>query len=194
MSKEYEIAWNLFAELRKEILESQKIRAQLIGAKITFVGTGIGIIAANPEKIGDTLLVIPAFAAVFFDLLITSYGFSVKRIGHYCRNHLERWLRKSCYLPTDFVLWQQYLSYKRTRQRFSHYGNFGLTVLAIVPAVTSLINSWRSWSSSLLLGTLLVAFICDIIASLAPGRLEKCVFAINPEPPESTGATGAPHA
>ena len=33
--------WDLFVEPRKEIIESQKIRAQIIGFKITFISAGI---------------------------------------------------------------------------------------------------------------------------------------------------------
>ncbi|HEV2708377.1 MAG TPA: hypothetical protein VGV59_20850 [Pyrinomonadaceae bacterium] len=38
-----QLAWNLFVEARKEILEYQRIRTQIIGFKITFVSAGIGL-------------------------------------------------------------------------------------------------------------------------------------------------------
>lgn len=60
-------AWELLVELRKEILETQKIRAQVIGFKITFISTVIGLILASKTLI--QLLVIPAFFAIFFDLI-----------------------------------------------------------------------------------------------------------------------------
>jgi hypothetical protein len=179
MPSEYEVAWNLFTELRKEILESQRIRAQIIGLKITFVGTGIALIAANPEKIDGIFLVIPAFAAIFFDFLITSYSFSVKRIGNYSHNHLEKWIR-TCPLAKDFVLWQQFLREKKTRQIFSHFGNIGLTTLALVPAVISIAASKQPWVAGSLLVALLASFAYDIIASCAPGRLEKARILVDP--------------
>lgn len=39
-----EIAWNTLAELRKEIVEAQRISAQVIGFKITFVSASIGML------------------------------------------------------------------------------------------------------------------------------------------------------
>jgi len=39
-----ELAWNLFVEVRKEILETLKLVAQIIGFKITVVTTvGVGL-------------------------------------------------------------------------------------------------------------------------------------------------------
>lgn len=84
--KEWETnLWQLFVELRKEIVESQKIRAQIIGFKITFISSGIGLIIAGRNTVPQTLLIVPALAAIFFDFLIQSYSFSIKRIGRYCR-------------------------------------------------------------------------------------------------------------
>ncbi len=37
----------LFTELRKELVESQKIRAQILGFKITFVATAVGLIMSR---------------------------------------------------------------------------------------------------------------------------------------------------
>ena len=45
-----DLAWNLFVELRKEIVETQKIRSQVIGFKITFSSTAIGVIIAGSGK------------------------------------------------------------------------------------------------------------------------------------------------
>ena len=41
----HELAWKLYAELRKELVETQKTRAQVIGYKITLVGAGVGTVA-----------------------------------------------------------------------------------------------------------------------------------------------------
>ena len=59
--------WNLFTELRKELLESQKIRSQIIGFKVTFVAAVVGILAKNIDRIDNILFLIPAFAAFAFD-------------------------------------------------------------------------------------------------------------------------------
>ena len=84
-----DVAWNMLVELRKELVESQKIRAQIIGFKITFVSGGIGVAAAQIDRVPGYVLLLPAFAAVFFDILITSYSYSIKRTGYYIGAHLE---------------------------------------------------------------------------------------------------------
>ncbi len=91
---EYELALDLMVELRKEIIEAQRIRAQVVGFKITFVSASIGLILANSDKVPNKLLIIPALAAIFFDLLLNSYSFSIKRIGSYLREYFEPILKK----------------------------------------------------------------------------------------------------
>jgi hypothetical protein len=172
-NEKYLVAWNLFVELRKEIVESQKIRAQIIGFKITFVGAGIALIVSNLDKIPSILLVIPAFAAIFFDLLITSYSFSVKRIGNYCYNHLERLIRNSCELPEDFLLWQQFMSGPKLRQNLSLIGNIGLTMLALVPACIGLVQPYYGFYSLLLGAVLIALFVYDIKVFFLPKELRE---------------------
>ena len=48
----YDIAWGLFSELRKELVETQKTRIQIIGFKITFVSAALDVTAANLHKVG----------------------------------------------------------------------------------------------------------------------------------------------
>ena len=112
--------WILLIELRKEVIESQKIRAQVIGFKITFVSAGI---AVNPEKLPPVLLAVPAFAAIFFDFLIESYSFSIKRIGYYCRNHLEPCIRSCLQLDESFLLWEEFMHQPGAGQVFAIVGN-----------------------------------------------------------------------
>ena len=95
----FDFAWQLAVELRKEIVESQRIRAQVIGFKITFVSAGIGLVAAYMDKLPAQLLLIPAFAAVFFDLLVNGYNISIARIGVYTRKHIEPILREGANWP-----------------------------------------------------------------------------------------------
>src|SRR5437879_6140799 len=105
-----ELAWKKYTELRKEIVEAQKIRAQMVGFKITFVSASVGLIGANLGKVPIILLVIPAVASVFFDNLITSYSFSIKRTGFYCWKYLEPLLQADCTgLPSDFLFWEEYM-------------------------------------------------------------------------------------
>jgi hypothetical protein len=156
-----DIAWDLFVEVRKEILEYQKIRAQIIGFKITFVSAGIGVIVANSDKVPITLLVVPAFAAMFFDLLLTSYSFSIKRAGYYCRKYVEPVMRKVYDWPPESLLWEEFMMTKpEAKQTFAMKGNLGLTILAVGPAVYVLLLTfplipWHNWLSILLLIILL---------------------------------------
>jgi len=115
---ELDLAWNLFVELRKEIVETQKIRAQVIGFKITFTSTAIGIIIAGSARWPIELLVLPAFAAVFFDTLIASYGVGIKRMGFYCHRILEPVLRKIT-APSDcFLLWHEFRRTQNVKREF----------------------------------------------------------------------------
>src|SRR5579859_5068873 len=62
--------WDQLIELRKEIIELQKTRAQLIGFKITAVAGGLAVLSSLHSTIPLVLLLLPGFAAIFFDLLI----------------------------------------------------------------------------------------------------------------------------
>lgn len=74
------LAWNLYTELRKEIVATQHLRSRAIEFKITLIGAAFALFVANLDKITDRrLLILPAFAAIFFDFLIASYNFGIKR-------------------------------------------------------------------------------------------------------------------
>lgn len=175
MSDGHLTAWNLFVELRKETLESQKLRTYAVGFKISFVTTGIALITSNPDKdkILPLLLVIPAFAAMFFDLLICSYSFSIKRIGYYCRKHLEKAIQESAGLPADFLSWEQFLLRPKMSRKLPCVANLGLTVLALIPAVLALLIPIRPLLSWPLLAILAVLFIYDIRAHLLPQQFQE---------------------
>jgi hypothetical protein len=156
-----DLAWNLFVELRKEIVETQKIRAQVIGFKITFTSTAIGVIIAGSGKWPLELLALPAFAAVFFDTLIASYGVGIKRMGYYCHQHLEPVLRRAVTLPEGFLLWHEFRRTFESRKSFGFLGNVGITFLLALPAVAALgATPRKAWSLGLL-GLLLLALIYD---------------------------------
>lgn len=184
MSNEFEVACKIFTELRQEVLASQKIRAQIIGVKITFVGTAIGLIIHQENGISgssglpNTLLVIPAFAAIFFDLLIISYGFSIKRIGFYCRNFLEEEIRAAGNMSKDFIFWQQFLEFPKTRQKFAHFGNFGLTVLAIVTAGIGLRHSTQTWVTVLGVAAMVFGLAVSVWACRTPGVFKRGNFPV----------------
>jgi hypothetical protein len=160
--------------LRKEILESQKLRTQIIGFKITFVTTGIGLVAANLDEVPAALLIVPGFAAIFFDFLITSYSYSIKRLGAYMRCHLEPHLRRITRVPDELVLWEEYLDTPELKQSFSMWGNLGLTFLAVAVGILGVLRPSGSalpvqWNAVLLLLVAVFAAV-DIWASLRPRR------------------------
>ncbi|MCP4049229.1 MAG: hypothetical protein GY730_00785, partial [bacterium] len=123
-----DILWSLLLELRKELVESQKIRTQIIGFKITFVTAAIGVIATkvitpdiikgHDAAIYRSLFIIPAFAAIFFDFLIYSYSFSIKRIGSYCRYIIEPQIKSFCEIgpDDDFPLWEEFIDVPAAKQ------------------------------------------------------------------------------
>ncbi len=180
-----ELAWRLFVELRKEIVDGQKIRAQAIGFKITFVSAVTGIIVTNRKDLADALLVIPAFAAIFFDFLITSYSFSIKRIGYYTREYLEPQLRQFFEVPKDMLLWEEFMSSGKARQRMSIAGNYGLTLLVVAAACLGLFRPYYPVLSPVLLVLLLGLTVVDGWLHWAPWSLQDDVLP-NP-PPASPG-------
>ena len=157
-TKTTEFVWGMNCELRKEIVESQRIRAQVIGFKITLVSTAIGFIAANIDQISSSTFVIPAFAAICFDFLITSYSFSIKRIGYYCREQLEPAIRPS--LPQDFMLWEEFMATPAARQDLSFLGHCGVTFLVSVVAFVGLFYAPEPWPLRAALTAILIAFLC----------------------------------
>lgn len=161
-SEKKQLAWNLFAESRKDIIEYQKLRAQILGFKITIVGAGIGIIATNMEKVSSTLLVVPALAAIFFDLLLAGYSFSIKRTGYYCRKHIEPILRESMDWPTEAPLWEEFMSKPEAKQSHQLFSILGITTLAVIPAIIALLFPFRLILSSSLLAILIGLFVYEI--------------------------------
>jgi hypothetical protein len=161
--------WDLFVELRKEIIESQKIRAQIIGFKITFISTAIGLILANGNRGSQMALVVPAFAAIFFDFLIQSYSFSIKRIGRYCGEHLEPVIFPKN-TAVSFPSWEEFMSSPQNRQNYSMIGNLGITVLAVIPAITALCAPFRLPVSLPILFVLISFLTVDGVCFLTTGR------------------------
>jgi len=165
--------WELFVELRRELVESQKVRAQITGFKISFVSAAMGLMAANIGNLDNLLFVIPAFAAICFDYLIYSYSFSIKRIGLYCREHLEPALRASGETPEGFTHWQEYLADPRSRQRLSFVGNFGFSLITAAIGLVALFFPFRPLLSTMI-GLALLAFLgLDVAAFRSPSRLGR---------------------
>lgn len=166
--------WELLLELRKELLLAQKTRAQVIGFKITFVTAAVGLIGTKLEgDLDPIVLVVPAFAAIFFDLLVASYSFSIKRIGTYIRCHLDPALLKYGQLPPDLLPSEQFLCADVTKQKYALYGNFGLTVIIVVVGVTSTFFPFRFWLPTPVLCLLALFTIVDVLASRSPLRLTQ---------------------
>lgn len=178
---EYELAWNLMAKLGDEILASKQIRSQIIGFKITFISAALALIAANIDKLPNlVILVIPAFAAIFFDLLINSYSRSIERIGDYSRFYLEPIIKKETAWPNDTPLWEEYVHQSKSDEtkdfikliRKGRIGNFGMTILASLPAAYYIFK--LDCTTAIVLSIILVLFlIYDLITSLNLKRYKK---------------------
>jgi len=158
-------AWDLFVELRKELVELQKIRAQVIGFKIMFVSGGIGLVGANIDKVPHLLFSVPAFAAMSFDLLIHSYSFSIKRTGCYCRSYLEPALRHELPQP----MWEEFMASEASGTNVSFWGNLGITFLSVALAAATALMPFRTVAILILMSmALLLAY--DIWALYKPRR------------------------
>ena len=158
-------AWNLFTDLRKELVSLQAIRSQVTGFKITFVSASIALIGANLDKVSPILFVVPGFAAIFFDLLTHSYSYSIKRTGFYCRTHLEPILSEGYAFPRTHPLWEEFMASPEAGKNVSFWGNLGLTLIAVVLAIAALLSPF-TWNLSLPLLIALAAFLIYDIKTL----------------------------
>ena len=164
------VFWNIYTELRKEVLLAQEIRSKIIALKITAVSAGIGLIYANIGKVDSNLLLVPAIASVFFDLLINSYSISIKRIGFYCKFFIEPNLLPEKSLPERFIYWEDFVSQKELKQLFSMLGNLGLTGIIIVIALGGGIETLPVYLRITVTLVLSILFIMDIYAHCYPAK------------------------
>lgn len=173
--------WDLLVELRKELVESQKLRARIIGFKITFVSAAAGLIATKLTELDAAIFVIPAFASVFFDFLIQSYSFSIKRIGSYIRDHIEPALILNSEMPGDLLQWQAHLTCPHTKQRLAVYGVFGFTLMMVLIGIVSLFLPFRPLLSIPLLALLVLFSVVDIFAYRAAIKIGEPMAIVNDE-------------
>jgi hypothetical protein len=170
MSELSRMLWNIFVELRKEILLAQETRAKYVNFKITFVSACIGLIFANLDKLDSNLLLIPAIAAIFFDLLINSYTISTKRIGFYCRHYIEPGLLQQSSIPKEFKFWESYINQANLKQSFSLFGNVGLTLIIILLAAGNAIRTLGLKIGGTIAFILIVFLAIDVYAHLYPTK------------------------
>lgn len=169
--------FDLLVELRKELIESQKIRAQIIGFKITFISAVVAIIGVKLSSNGEVqqgayLLAIPAFAAVFFDLLINSYSFSIKRIGFYIKHYIEPAMLIAYRWPhyvngKKFYLWETFLRTFKTEQNLALTGNMGISAIIALLAIIPLIRERYGW---VVISLLILCLIVDFWGFLEPKK------------------------
>lgn len=173
MDSKTQIAWKLYEELRKEILESQRIRAQIIGFKITFVSATVGLIVANHDTVPLELLAIPALASIFFDLLVNSNSISIKRNGRYSRKFLEPKLRVYSGWSENEPLWEEFMANPSNRQSLSMIGNLGVTALTLLAAGGGLYPASNKPLSISVAAIIFLFFVYDIWVHLMPGKLAE---------------------
>lgn len=169
-----EVAWRQLSFLREEILGHQKIRAQIIGVKITAVSLGIGYILDNSNMVHPTILIVVAYASVLFDFLLTSHSIAIKRAGLYIRTNLEKIIKAETNWPNEILLWEEFLAQKTSTQIFSIIGHFGLTLLASLLSFASPFmptdqpNPIHPYIVYFLLAVLAIFLILDFRAFLRP--------------------------
>lgn len=189
MNTPADLAWELMAQLREEILAAQRIRAQIIGFKITFVTASAGVILAKANDLPIELIALPALAAIFFDSLIGSYGFSIKRIGYFCRHYIEPKLRAAVSWPPSHPLWEEFMSKKESRQYLSITGNLGLTTVVTVPALVVLLRDSGRYSVLYTILALAVFFVADILIHVHAWKMVRVSW--SPLPSQETTTDGA---
>lgn len=133
----------IFNSLRSEIIEKQKVQIQILGFKIIFTSTFMGVIVSSIKDGAPAYSsVIPAVVSVFFDFLILSRTQSMRRIGDYLEEYIEPLLYhdSSC----GVVTWQSYLRLKGDTQFLKNAGELGFTLIMSVFAVliTLLYHGW----------------------------------------------------
>lgn len=172
-------AWDKYTELRKELIELQKIRAQIIGVKFTLIAAGIALIAGHLKDISPLAFFVPALAAPFFDILVHSYSVSIKRTGYYYRHYLEPLLRTGNVLPQadTFPLWEEFMDESGSREgRFRRLilaSTLGTTVLMAVPAIASIVGleGWKAGAAWVVLSlSWVLVFLLDAHTTITPIR------------------------
>jgi hypothetical protein len=185
---EAETAWNLYIELRKEIVATQHLRSAVVGLKITFVSAAIGFILAN--KMPVELLAVPALAAIAFDCLIIAATRGIKRKGKYCRDCLEPKICDGCSWRNTYPFWEGYLVTNRSGASLPLIGNAGMTLLAIAPAIVCLaagmIDSWAVTALVFVMGALFssvsIAYVrseYDLVGRSLPHHLRRMKRRLN---------------
>jgi hypothetical protein len=163
--------WDQLRELREEVRELQKTRAQIIGFKITAVAGGLAILSSLHGEISSALLLLPAFAAIFFDFLITSQSVGIKRIGFYIATELEPFLKRSGAWPEGVLCWEEYMSRRSVKQSYSLVGNLGFTLLVAAGASTVFAASSPAYESVPIILVLVALLLYDTLAFLRPRRI-----------------------
>ncbi|MFQ6028680.1 MAG: hypothetical protein ACE5Q6_14430 [Dehalococcoidia bacterium] len=145
MPNRYGLAWDYLVELRKEIVNSQRLRVQLVGLKITAVLVASAFIAASIPD--DTtvleaivkfraMLVAVAFGAIFFDLLIAGLSMSINRMGFYIKEFLEPCLKEEVDWPINKPLWEYFeatqIPGKSPSGLLGNISNLGLTGILVL--------------------------------------------------------------
>lgn len=163
--------WDQLEELHKEVIERQKTRAQIIGFKITAVAGGLAVLSSLHGQIPSALLLLPAFAAIFFDFLITGQNVGIKRIGFYIATELEPFLRRSGAWPESVLCWEEYMSRHAIKQSYSLVGNLGFTLLIAIGASTAFAVSSPTYESIPVISVLVAFLLYDTLAFLRPRRI-----------------------
>lgn len=136
------LAKELLLDLRREIIESKKLRAQITGVKVTFATAAATLILANLDKVSPAALAAPAIAAACLDLHSAAYDHSIKRVGLYLRHHVEPVLREATQWPAAHPLWQHFMLGRNASSNTGVVANSGFT---LVLAVTAAIGVWADY-------------------------------------------------
>lgn len=171
-SRTFDLAWNNYCELRKEIINLLEIRSKLVTGKITLVSAAITIIIGTIDKpYPKWIILLPTVVAVFFDFVIHSLIITSKKIDKYFRDQLEPLLRKEAGSEFSILLWSEYSHSNRVAPLYFPIGNFGIT-LCFASISLGVIFYYQSFLSSFL-STILIALVVtvDVMSFYIPAKM-----------------------
>ncbi len=156
MANSVDLPWQLYVELRKEMLEAQKLREQMLALKVTAVGAGIAVILANTDRARLETIAIPALAAVMFDIRIGSLSVGIRNLGAYLEQFVEPQLKSNPTWDANMPMWEEHVRNVEHNQLFVLFGSSGFTLFVGTLAIATLIVS-STWPIALAGSILLFA-------------------------------------
>ena len=127
-----EILMQYVSFLRKEILQAQKLRFQVVSFKIGLLGAAFSyFLQRSPQTPLSTAILVCPFVALLFDCMIHALGRSIQGWGQYMREFVEPYLQQKLSIEFDLPEnWKLRSEHARMGRRFAGLSNVGTTAIA----------------------------------------------------------------